>query len=49
MPPSNASPYPGSGQGPLGNASARLGANGLYEAPEPEGPEEHGKFRVVDK
>lgn len=47
MPLSIPPPYSGSGQGPVGNAQARLGANGLYEAPEPEGPEEHGKLRDV--
>lgn len=44
VPPSNSSPYPATGQGPLGSAPVRMGANGLYEAPEPEGPEEHGKL-----
>jgi Cytoskeletal-regulatory complex EF hand len=29
------------GYGPLGEAPMRMGANGLYLAPEPEGPEEH--------
>lgn len=36
------------GSGPLGDAPARLGANGLYEAPELEGPEEHGMFEQDD-
>lgn len=38
--------YP-QGGGPLGEASFRIGANGLYEAPEPEGPEPHGKSRMA--
>ncbi|PXF48341.1 Epidermal growth factor receptor substrate 15-like [Gracilariopsis chorda] len=29
------------GQGPLANRPVGRGANGLYQAPEPEGPEEH--------
>jgi len=33
--------YP-QGQGPLAGRTARMGANGLYEAPEQEGPEVHG-------
>lgn len=33
--------YP-QGQGPLAGRPAQVGANGLYVAPEPEGPEEHG-------
>lgn len=31
-----------SGQGPLGSAPAALGPNGLYQAPELDGPDEHG-------
>jgi hypothetical protein len=34
-------PPPASGQGPLGEAPARRGANGLLQAPEAEGPEGH--------
>lgn len=33
--------YP-QGQGPLAGRPAQRGANGLFEAPEPEGPEVHG-------
>lgn len=46
MPLANAPQYAASGHGPLGEAQPRLGANGLYEAPEPEGPEEHGKLEL---
>lgn len=35
--------YP-QGQGPLAGMQARRGENGLFEAPEPEGPEAHGTF-----
>lgn len=35
--------YP-AGQGPLAGRPVQRGANGLFEAPEPEGPEKHGKL-----
>jgi hypothetical protein len=45
MPTSNTPlPVSSSGQGPLGEVPARMGPNGLYMAPEPEGPEEHGRL-----
>lgn len=43
MPMMLGTPYP-QGQGPLAGQPAQLGANGLYSAPKPEGPEEHGEF-----
>lgn len=37
--------YP-AGQGPLAGREAQRGTNGLFQAPEPEGPEEHGRFAL---
>lgn len=46
MPPGQPFPvvYP-PGQGPLAGRPVQRGANGLFEAPEPEGPEKHGMCR----
>lgn len=38
--------YP-QGQGPLADRPVQVGANGLYVAPEPEGPEEHGMLQLL--
>lgn len=38
--------YP-TGQGPLANRPINKSANGLFEAPEPEGPEEHEAARYI--
>lgn len=40
-PPFGAQPVYPAGQGPLADVSATRGENGLYRAPEPEGPEPH--------
>lgn len=49
MPIPQASPvtYP-PGQGPLAGKPVRRGANGLFEAPEPEGLEKHGTSKIFN-